>query len=157
MSCDTVHLLKDNNQTFCFVRQGQPEYRDRDFAGCPGHSHRLRRGNLHPFRRGAIHAKDNVERISTWATPRRFALYCAVRLESTSLDDPSLHGPLHIECGDTLRDKLLRICRIQAPELVSFSEQIPNYWSWVEVASVYKHCSKAFLMAVFEVRRRTCA
>lgn len=30
--------------------------------------------------------------------------------------------------------------------------QIPEYWSWVEVWSVYKHCSRAFLMAVFEVR-----
>lgn len=32
------------------------------------------------------------------------------------------------------------------------SAQIPEYWSWVEVSSVYKHCSRAFLMAVFEVR-----
>eukprot|EP00903_Cladosiphon_okamuranus_P008855 g8479.t1 len=29
-------------------------------------------------------------------------------------------------------------------------DEIPEYWSWVEVSSVYKHCSKAFLMAVFE-------
>ena len=38
--------------------------------------------------------------------------------------------------------RLLRAC---------FSAQIPEYWSWVEVSSVYKHCSRAFLMAVFEV------
>ncbi|CAM9819320.1 unnamed protein product, partial [Ectocarpus fasciculatus] len=29
-------------------------------------------------------------------------------------------------------------------------DEIPEYWSWVEVWSVYKHCSRAFLMAVFE-------
>ncbi|CAM9299488.1 unnamed protein product, partial [Hapterophycus canaliculatus] len=35
-------------------------------------------------------------------------------------------------------------------------DEIPDYWSWVEVSSVYKHCSRAFLIAVFEQVQYDC-
>ncbi|CAN0102424.1 unnamed protein product [Pylaiella littoralis] len=35
-------------------------------------------------------------------------------------------------------------------------DEIPEYWSWVEVLSVYKYCSQAFLTAVFEQVQYGC-